>query len=50
MEGKRVELCCKAVSSSYDVQPELPAPLWNLRGVLSTAWHKVVVDVPKYGE
>lgn len=50
MEGKNVEICVKAVNSAYDTQPESPAPLWNLRGVLSNSWHRVSVVVPKEGE
>ncbi|XP_028392846.1 sulfite oxidase-like [Dendronephthya gigantea] len=41
-----VEVCCKAIDSSYNSQPENVAPIWNLRGVLSTAWHRVKVTVP----
>ena len=38
-----VELCCKAVDTSYNVQPDTAAPIWNLRGCLSNAWHRVQV-------
>jgi len=41
----RLELVCKAVDSSYNVQPDTVGPIWNLRGVLSTAWHHVNVDI-----
>lgn len=40
-----VEVCCKAIDSSYNSQPENVAPIWNLRGVLSTAWHRIKVTV-----
>eukprot|EP01127_Copromyxa_protea_P009923 TRINITY_DN237_c0_g1_i1.p1 TRINITY_DN237_c0_g1~~TRINITY_DN237_c0_g1_i1.p1 ORF type:complete len:543 (-),score=130.22 TRINITY_DN237_c0_g1_i1:182-1810(-) len=50
MEGQKVELCVKAVNSAYDSQPEKPDALWNLRGVLSNAWHRVNVVIPKEGE
>lgn len=36
-----VQLCCKAVDDSYNVQPDTAAPIWNLRGCLSNAWHRV---------
>lgn len=36
-----VQLCCKAVDDSYNVQPDTTAPIWNLRGCLSNAWHRV---------
>ncbi|XP_064354622.1 sulfite oxidase, mitochondrial [Dromaius novaehollandiae] len=40
-----LEIVCKAVDSSYNVQPDTVAPIWNLRGVLSNAWHRVRVSV-----
>lgn len=39
------ELVCKAVDTSYNVQPNTSAPIWNLRGCLSTAWHRVHVRI-----
>jgi len=44
-EGK-MNITCKAVDSSYNTQPEALGPIWNLRGVLNNAWHKVNVDIP----
>lgn len=35
------ELICKAVDMSYNVQPDTSAPIWNLRGCLSNAWHRI---------
>lgn len=43
--GEHVQLMCKAVDASYNVQPDTVAPIWNLRGVLSNAWHRVTVRV-----
>ena len=40
-----LELCCKAVDESYNVQPETSGPIWNLRGCLSNAWHRVHVHI-----
>lgn len=37
------ELVVKAVDSSYNVQPEGLAGVWNVRGVLNNAWHRVQV-------
>ncbi|XP_024125527.1 sulfite oxidase, mitochondrial [Oryzias melastigma] len=42
---QELEIICKAVDSSYNVQPETFAPIWNLRGVLSNAWHRVTVKI-----
>ena len=37
------ELICKAVDMSYNVQPDTSAPIWNLRGCLSNAWHRIYI-------
>ena len=42
---QKIEVCCKAVDRSYNVQPETAAPIWNLRGCLSNAWHRVTVSL-----
>ncbi|CAL8335958.1 unnamed protein product [Lota lota] len=42
---QEVEIVCKAVDDSYNTQPDSVAPIWNLRGVLSNAWHRVRVKV-----
>ncbi|XP_075055653.1 sulfite oxidase, mitochondrial [Mixophyes fleayi] len=42
---EELTIICKAVDSSYNVQPDTVAPIWNLRGVLSNAWHRVRVTV-----
>ena len=40
-----VEICCKAIDESYNVQPDTTAPIWNLRGCLSNAWHRVHINL-----
>ncbi|CAN8207205.1 unnamed protein product [Coccothraustes coccothraustes] len=45
--GARLDIVCKAVDRSYNVQPDTVAPIWNLRGVLSNAWHRVPVTVTR---
>lgn len=40
-----MELWSKAVDSNYNVQPESFANIWNLRGVLSNAYHKVKINI-----
>lgn len=42
---QQLEIVCKAVDNSYNTQPDAVAPIWNLRGVLSNAWHRVKVEV-----
>jgi hypothetical protein len=41
----QVELWVKAVDSSYNTQPENFENIWNLRGVLGTAYHRVIVNI-----
>jgi sulfite oxidase len=41
----QVELWVKAVDSSYNTQPERFENVWNLRGVLNTAYHRVRVNI-----
>lgn len=47
---KELEIVCKAVDSSYNMQPDTILPIWNLRGVLSNAWHKVKVRIHEEDE
>nr|CAD7454698.1 unnamed protein product [Timema tahoe] len=40
-----VEVWAKAIDSSYNTQPESFRNIWNLRGVLSNAYHRVKVNI-----
>lgn len=40
-DRNKTELVCKAVDSSYNSQPDGAANIWNLRGLLNNAWHRV---------
>ncbi|XP_034022720.1 sulfite oxidase, mitochondrial [Thalassophryne amazonica] len=44
-KAQELEIVCKAVDSSYNMQPDTVPPIWNLRGVLSNAWHRVKVKI-----
>ncbi|KAG9412525.1 hypothetical protein AC1031_015436 [Aphanomyces cochlioides] len=44
---KEMTILCKAIDSSYNVQPDTIAPIWNMRGVLNNAWHRVQVAIEK---
>ena len=39
LRGREGEVLCRAVDASYNVQPERPASVWNIRGLNCTAWH-----------
>jgi sulfite oxidase len=40
-----LQLVCKATDRAYNTQPETPAGIWNVRGLLNTAWHRVTVKI-----
>lgn len=44
-EAQELELICKAVDNSYNTQPDTFGPIWNVRGLLSNAWHRVKVKI-----
>ncbi|KAJ0988865.1 hypothetical protein J5N97_007221 [Dioscorea zingiberensis] len=41
---EKAEIIAKAVDSAANVQPEKVDDIWNLRGILNTAWHRVQVQ------
>jgi len=43
--GDSVTLAVKAVDGNYNQQPERLDAIWNRRGILNNAWHKVSVKV-----
>lgn len=43
----KTELVCKAIDSAYNSQPDGPANIWNLRGLLNNAWHRVSIAEEK---
>jgi len=45
--GRWLSLTCKATDESFNTQPESPASIWNLRGILNNSWHTVHVKLPK---
>ncbi len=40
---KDTTIVCKAIDSAYNTQPERLDAIWNLRGLLNNAWHRVVL-------
>jgi sulfite oxidase len=45
--GESLELLCKATDRAYNTQPETAKGLWNIRGLLHNAWHRVNVTLTK---
>lgn len=42
--NSNAQLVCKAIDSAYNTQPDNTASIWNLRGLLNNAWHRVDVS------
>lgn len=40
-----LDLACKAVDAAYNTQPEAVAPIWNMRGLLNNAYHRVHITL-----
>ncbi len=40
----KLEILCKAVDSSHNVQPESIASIWNVRGFLNNSWHRSKIE------
>uniref|UniRef100_A0A0D3CAG9 Moybdenum cofactor oxidoreductase dimerisation domain-containing protein n=1 Tax=Brassica oleracea var. oleracea TaxID=109376 RepID=A0A0D3CAG9_BRAOL len=43
LTSQSTEVIAKAVDSAANVQPENVESVWNLRGVLNTSWHRVLL-------
>lgn len=41
----RHRVAVRAVDASANTQPEQPAPLWNIKGYVNNAWHRITVTV-----
>jgi len=39
-----VEVLCVATDSDQNTQPETPISIWNARGLMNNAWHKIKVE------
>lgn len=44
-KGNKLVFTCKATDSSYNTQPENAKALYNFRGVLNNAWHKIEIEI-----
>ena len=48
-KGKEeTELVVKAIDSNYNTQPERFENIWNLRGLLSNAYHRIKIKIGEY--
>ena len=46
----QVDVWVRAVDESYNTQPEGMEHIWNLRGLMATAYHKIKVSVARSGQ
>lgn len=44
-DAKELVILCKATDRAYNTQAETAAGLWNLRGLLHNAWHRIPVEI-----
>ncbi|CAK5076844.1 unnamed protein product [Meloidogyne enterolobii] len=44
-ENGHFELICKATDRGYNTQPEDACGIWNVRGLLHNAWHRVDITI-----
>uniref|UniRef100_A0AAF5CXV5 sulfite oxidase n=2 Tax=Strongyloides stercoralis TaxID=6248 RepID=A0AAF5CXV5_STRER len=40
-------IICKATDRQYNTQPETASGIWNVRGLLHNAWHRVEINLKK---
>jgi sulfite oxidase len=41
----QLAIVVKAMDTACNSQPELPAPIWNYRGLVNNSWHRVHVHL-----
>lgn len=44
-EGEKFTLAVKATDRSYNTQPETAAGIWNVRGLIHNAWHRIEINI-----
>ena len=42
---KELELVCVATDSEFNTQPEGYKSIWNARGMLNNAWHRIKIKL-----
>uniref|UniRef100_A0A2P2I5P2 Sulfite oxidase n=1 Tax=Hirondellea gigas TaxID=1518452 RepID=A0A2P2I5P2_9CRUS len=43
--AEKLDVVVKAIDSNYNTQPENVEHIWNLRGVMSNAYHKITLNI-----
>ncbi|CAJ0577130.1 unnamed protein product, partial [Mesorhabditis spiculigera] len=44
-DGNSLELAVKATDRAYNTQPDTTTGIWNVRGLINNAWHRVKVQI-----
>jgi len=42
--GEKLELVCRAVDAAMNTQPSELEAVWNLRGIVNNAYHRIPVN------
>lgn len=43
----QLDICCRAIDSSCNTQPESVQSVWNFRGLANNSWHHIKVNVAR---
>ncbi|XP_034830986.1 sulfite oxidase [Maniola hyperantus] len=47
VDAKQMEIWVKATDSNFNTQPENFDDIWNIRGILSNAYHKIKINIKR---
>ncbi|CAF4352354.1 unnamed protein product, partial [Rotaria magnacalcarata] len=43
--SKPFDIVCRAMDIHGNTQPDTPLGIWNVRGVMNNAWHKITLQL-----
>ncbi len=45
LPSKPFDIMCRAMDIHCNSQPDTPLGIWNIRGVMNNAWHKITLEI-----
>jgi sulfite oxidase len=45
LPNKPFDIVCRAMDIHSNTQPDTPLGIWNIRGVMNNAWHKITLQI-----
>ena len=45
LPAKPFDIVCRAMDIHSNSQPDTPLGIWNIRGVMNNAWHKITLQI-----